>query len=211
MSNQRSRNFSLITYHSQEVIESVLCSRDVIRHWCYIIHDKDKKENSEELKEKHYHILINLNNAMTETALQKLFPVGQSTLSQIMRDKSNCFNYLTHADRPDKYQYQESELVSDDIEYWKGLSIGGDDNEKVLNILNDIMLHVPLREMAKRYGRDVVINYSKYASFATCIEREERIFRVENEVVDLLDDNSIRLVDLRTGVVVKKYKPNSKA
>ncbi len=206
MSNQRSRNFCLITYHEKENIEYVLKNNPVVRHWCCILHDKDKKEGSEELKEPHFHVLINLNNAMTERAVQKLFPSTQSTLSQIMRDKSNCFCYLTHEDVPDKHQYDEKDIMSDDLQWWKGLCEGGEDNEKFLNILNDITSNVPLREMARRYGRDIIINYGKYRDFANEMQRREQIEKRGKEIVELPDEKAVRLVDLATGEVVKYHR-----
>ena len=43
--NNRSRNYSLVTYHSEEILKSVLLSASLIRHFAYIYHDKDKKED----------------------------------------------------------------------------------------------------------------------------------------------------------------------
>jgi hypothetical protein len=44
------------------LIAKILDSQD-IRHYAYILHDKDKKENSDELKKPHYHFLVHFEQA----------------------------------------------------------------------------------------------------------------------------------------------------
>lgn len=173
--NERVRNYALITYHAKEVIEEVLkelVKSGRVRHWAYIIHDKDKDENGE-LKEKHIHILVQLNNAMSLSAVRALFPVGANTLAQPMYDKADCFNYLNHKDKPDKYQYPDEDIKADNMDYWKGLQKGEAD-DKTMCIIDDILSNIPFRVMVSRYGRDFVINYGKYASMAQMIRDEER-------------------------------------
>lgn len=172
MSEQRARNYALITYHSEEVIKTVLSEYSSrIRNFAYIMHDKDTKEDGS-LQEVHYHVLLQLTNAMTLSAVRKIFPVGQNTLGQIVRDKADCFNYLDHADCPEKYHYDHSLIVSNDLAYWEGLQ-SGEADDKTLSLLDDIIQDIPLRELARRYGRDVVLNYFKYREFAKMLRRLE--------------------------------------
>ena len=88
---------------------------------------------------------------------------------------SDCFSYLDHHDKPDKFQYDDSLIVCDDLAYWQGLK-KGDTEERVLNIVDDLIAHVPYRELVRRYGRDIVINYNKYWEFSKRVYHEERIF-----------------------------------
>ena len=199
------RNYALITYHSEEVINSVL-SHHNIRHWAYILHDKDKKDGTDELKEKHFHLLINLNNNMTESAVRKLFPEGQSTLAQPVKSKYGCWNYLTHADTPEKYQYSSDLVKCDDLKYWQGLQENGDDNEKFLNILRDIIARVPLIELAKRYGRDVIINYDKYRTFAHAVDLEETPFTPPDRCVLFRDETGTVIFDGATGEKLRERR-----
>jgi len=95
---ERSRNYAMITYHPQEVIEKVLqgyMAVGRIRHYAWIVHDKDM-DGDGKLKEKHIHLLLNLNNAMTVTAVRSLFPDGQNTLAQVVYDRACSFDYLIH-------------------------------------------------------------------------------------------------------------------
>lgn len=177
--NERSRNFCLITYHSEETLLSVLSRYSSrVRHYAYILHDRDTNDDGS-LKEKHFHLLLQLNNAMTLSAVRRLFPAvldekGKeiSTLGQPMRDKSDCFVYLDHADLPDKYHYPHDDIKSDDLGYWNGVQRGEAD-DKTLNIIDDIIACVPFRELAQRYGRDLVLNFSRYRDFAEAVRREE--------------------------------------
>lgn len=186
MTNNRCRNYALITYHPEEVIKSVLTLyAGRIRHFAYILHDKDIYPDDEHDKktgavihkkgdavEPHHHLLLCMNNPITQTAIRNLFPQGQTTLAQPIRDKADCFVYLNHKDKPEKYQYPDGDIVCDDLSYWQNVQ-SGESDDRTLNILDDILAGVGFRELAKRYGRDLVINYSKYWSFAKAVQRTE--------------------------------------
>ncbi len=170
MANRKSnrvRNYEMITYQSEEVIKAVLrIHKARIRHYAYILHDKDLKDDGEPAQA-HYHVLMVFNNAMTSTAVQKLFPDnGQNTFPAVMNDKADCFNYLDHSDCPDKYQYSRESIVCDDLDYWTDLQRGDTDDDRVLNIIDDILDNVPFYELARRYGRDLVVNYQRYKEYA---------------------------------------------
>lgn len=172
MSELRSRNYALITYHSEEVIKSVLAEYSSrIRHYAYIKHDKDTKDDGSP-QEVHHHILLQFTNALTLSACRKLFPIGQNTLGQAMRDKADCFKYLDHSDLPDKFHYDHSLIVSDDIKYWESTQ-SGEADEKTMSVLDDMIAGVSLRELVRRYGRDFVINYQRYREFAQMLRRVE--------------------------------------
>lgn len=198
----QSRNFSLVTYHSEEILKAVLLGVSRIRHFAYIYHDKDKKEDSEELKEPHFHVLLNLNQPMTESAVKKLFPADKTVLTQPMRDKASCWNYLTHEDKPDKFQYEKSLVKCDDLKYWESLQEGGNDQEKYINILRDIISRVPLMDLVERYGRDVIINYDKYRQFAHAVDMEERPFTPPERCVVLRNETGTTIIDGDTGQIL---------
>lgn len=173
MATERCRNWTLITYHPETVIEEVMrLQAGRIRHFAYILHDKDTDDEGKPLAV-HYHLLIQLNNAMTLRAVQGLFPPNQNTLGQAMRDKADCFNYLDHADKSGKYHYSHELIKSDDIGFWERCERGESDDKTML-IIDDIIACVSFRELAKRYGRDLVLNYQKYRDFAERVNCAER-------------------------------------
>ena len=72
-----------------------------------------------------------------------------------------AFEYLVHKNDPDKIQYQLSDVVTDDLPFWQTLVSSKPDNgEFVVDLANLSPL-----EMAVKYGRDYIKNYSKYADF----------------------------------------------
>lgn len=183
--NQRSYNFALVTYHTEEVIKSVLSLyAGAIKHYAYISHDKDYKEDGT-LKEKHYHIILSFYNNRTISAVRKLFPSYQNTLAQIVHDKTAMFAYLTHEDDLEKVQYDKSLVVCDDREYWDKLSMVGENDNRTLSLLEDIINRVPLRDMVLRYGRDFVINRQHYYYFAVRMMHQEEYLRSCEELKKL--------------------------
>ena len=195
MKNERNRNFAMVTYHSRETVENVLklyLQLGRVRHYAFIVHDKDKKPDGE-LKETHIHILLQLNNAMTLSALRNLFPNGNTTLGQPLRDKMDCFNYLTHKNTPEKYQYNENDIISDDLQYWKEAQKTGSENDRTCELIRDILNNVDYWTMLDRYGRDYVINFDKYHSFAS------RVSYQQNQAVSATSKPC--LIDEETGEV----------
>lgn len=192
--SKRSRNYALITYLPESLFSCVLEKNKMVRHYAYILHDKDKNADGE-LKEKHHHVLINLNNAMTLSAVRAMFPQivnGETvnTLGQSIYDKERSFVYLTHEDEEDesKYIYPEESIKSDDISYWKSKSYLDDKTDVTLSIIDDIMKGVKLYDLACRYGREIIIYYDKYRYFAEqCkdeLRDEERRERWEKETME---------------------------
>lgn len=205
---ERVRNWALITYHLEEVIKSVLqVNTGRIRHWAYILHDKDTNEDGS-LKQSHYHVLIQLNNAMTMSACRALFPTEQNTLAQPQYDKAASFLYLTHKDQPDKYQYPDTDIICDNPDYWKKLQESGEDDDKTVNIIDDIIACVPFRELMRRYGRDLVINYSRYREFAEAVRKEECAapFIPSDEVIVFKDKTGVQIINGETGETVVRHR-----
>ena len=191
MKNERFRNYSLVSYHKADIIKQTLeylVSVGRVRHWAFIPHDKDK-DSENKLKEIHIHILVQLNNAMSLSAVRALFPAGANTLAQPMLDKTDCFNYLTHKDKTDKYQYDECNIVADNMEYWKSLQKGVAD-DKTIFIIEDLIAGCPFRTMVMRYGRDFVINYAKFASMALMIKDESTQFSPAKPRAFLIDEDT---------------------
>ncbi len=233
MADIRFRNYGLITYHSEEVVKMVLqVHAKRIRHWAYILHDKDTYEHDVyekdekgnttanllhrkgDIKEKHFHLLLCMNNAMSLAAVRNLFPTGANTLGQGIRDKSDCFNYLNHKDKPEKYQYPDEAIICDNPDYWKSIQ-GGEDDDRTINILDDIISGVGFRELAKRYGRDLVVNYHKYWEFAKAVERTERADieklpeGMTSENVNVHDETIFENVHPETGEILADFEIES--
>lgn len=109
-------------YLTLEKITEVL-QRPCVKKFAYILHDKDvytsddfqKGKCSEEdigsLKKPHYHVLLWFWSPQQLKYISEWFGVAENYLNTI---KSNvgAVEYLTHKNRPEKYQYDNSEVVS---------------------------------------------------------------------------------------------------
>lgn len=170
MASQRFRKFFCITYDTLEQVANFV-KNERIKHFAYILHDKDFT-NDGLPKEPHIHLYLEYEHARTENSLRyelDHFFIGNS-FTEVCYDKPLALRYLVHADDISKTQYS-ADLVYTNISNF--LFMETDDNT-ALNILDDIKNKVGFRELVKRYGREVVINYNKYRDYLTLIQQEER-------------------------------------
>lgn len=171
--NGRFYNYNCITYLSEEEINYYMATNNV-KHYAYIKHDKCKLEDGTD-EQTHYHLLIVFRNARSLKAVQRSFPSRQNTRVEVMLDIYESFVYLDHKYEADerKYKYSHDDIKSDDITYWDSLGKRGEMDDKTICIINDVMNRVHPRELLRRYGRDIVMNYEKYRYFAGLIISHE--------------------------------------
>lgn len=177
--NFRSRHWSLTTY-STLVEFSPLISQ--CSEYAYILHDKEESEP-------HYHILCIFKNAKTFTAVRSYIQGSQNTFGEPARDLNALYRYLTHKDNPDKYHYEDTEIVSSSPFYW--LQIANQDQfakdgEKALNLLEDINAKKSYRYMVLTYGRDYIKNRFVYEEMAyKLFIQEHNQEELEHKIVDI--------------------------
>lgn len=163
----------------QEVLQAL--EKMPIRHYAFIIHDKDTYKESTEThrigdkKDSHVHIVINLQEKTGWKKVKKMFTdiLGEKCgiiLSDI-KDTENATLYLTHeteqAKKDGKHIYDRSEVVTDNYEYWVSKETKQANKEEKQDSLqlffNDCMaLGYVDKEMyiqyIQQYGRDFIIN-----------------------------------------------------
>lgn len=143
----RTRSWSIILYEDPSVVFSSLLS--ISQHHAYIFHDKDDVAP-------HYHMLVLLPNAKTQSAVMSYFAGCQNVLFEPIRDRYQAFRYLTHKDNPEKYQYPDELVQKDNDVFWTNLTDAptARDGESALQMLNDILDRKPFSYMVLTYGRD---------------------------------------------------------
>lgn len=83
--------------------------------YAWILHDKDVDKEGE-LKDPHYHIYLEFPNARSLNSIAEELNIPPNMI-EVVRDKNGILKYLTHANNPEKYQYDISEIHSNfDIE-----------------------------------------------------------------------------------------------
>ena len=178
----RARPWTVVFYGTQRELFSILHTYDCrINKYAFIKHDKchyleDLIEGTKvihkkgELEKEHFHVLVDFFNGHTFSSVKRIFTTeNDKPRVEKITDRVAQYRYLTHKDNPEKYQYDESAIISNDINYYEKLCLEGDkvDNDnKAECIIMDILKGVSPRIMLSRYGREYVINYQKYQDFA---------------------------------------------
>lgn len=178
----RVRFFSLISYAPVEFIHDV-CEKKSL-YYAYILHDRDVNEMGVPF-EPHFHILLQTLNAHEPSAVCKWFrgQHGQNTFAEEVYSTS-IYDYLTHNGFEDKFQYSQESIVSNDIGKFKNVCDLA--NIKTIQLLDDINTGKPLRYLASTYGRDFVLNSSKYINFAYAMRDEERLNSINLETGEII-------------------------
>lgn len=177
MKNEGSKNmsryysFRLISYLNKESIEKIC--KEKCNHYAYIYHDKDTTEEGNP-KEPHFHIVCTTKQPKSINSIRREFDdtSGQNTLAKVADDMQLAYNYLTHKDNPEKYQYKTEEITHDDIKYW--IKVSKDENtERPSNeeFIKDLFKFNPL-QMSKKYGRDYIKNFERYDYFRRYVSEE---------------------------------------
>lgn len=168
--NKRSRLFAIMTYATEEDIKAVIEEKkELLRYWCYICHDKDKKPETDEPVQSHFHILFECFNPYTIKAIRNWFGWCRdedgkqvTTLAQVVVFRKGIVDYLTHENTPEKYRYEMSDVVN----LPDALSIYGvkprDDEDNALRVIDDMLSGLNYYELIRRYGREFIINNRHY-------------------------------------------------
>lgn len=171
----RAYNWFIVTYNDIANLKPLL---DTATKYAYIKHDKD-------IAQPHYHIMLYTVREISFNQLKTIVnscynPNKQNTFYQPIKDKKIAFRYLTHKDNPDKYQYNDSEIVCTDINFFSLEKSVKDFTE----LLDDILKRVSLRDMAKKWGRDFIINRLKYVEYANLMSVQEKGITLDGEIIN---------------------------
>lgn len=174
---KKSRKFSLVSYVPAEHILQVLQSHSKsIRGFAYATHDKDLNDDGT-LKAIHTHIVLWLYDGRALDDIRRWFRYTDSdgqavnTLGQFCLDISSAYEYLTHQNTPEKYQYSPDIVVCTDESLFENASEVNEDS--ALGALNDLIDGMPLREVAAKYGRDFIFHYHHIKLLLDDIKRSE--------------------------------------
>ena len=171
--NKRTRNWSLVVYLDEITLAQRLAVLENVRYFAYIVHDKDKLENGEP-KPKHIHLAVCLNSARTLQQIAMRFTdITQNAgnaFGQPTRSNKAIIEYFTHQNEPEKYQYAEDKIVSNNIDYFKNDET---DEDNTYMIVEDIIKGKPLRELIKLYGRELLYHYTQFKDVANDIIQQE--------------------------------------
>ena len=75
------------------------------------LHDKDLNPTGE-AKKAHYHVLLVYSGPTTYNAVSKFTASLNATIPQALESVRGMYRYFSHKDNPEKYQYNEAEIVT---------------------------------------------------------------------------------------------------
>lgn len=112
LDHPKSRNFFVRTYNSLQTVESMLANKtETIKHCHYIVHNQDL------VKSRHIHLVIVTVGVTTADTIYGWFKdclddnnrYG-NTFVQYANDIRYCYQYLVHANDPEKERYDVAEI-----------------------------------------------------------------------------------------------------
>ena len=153
-------SWNIVTYTDLNLVIDIL--KDFATHYVYILHDKDNVDN-------HFHLLITFKRAYSIKKVLSFFPTYANTFlyPNEKRDFAGDFLYLTHSNCSDKFHYDNNALVSNDLDFYLSFLNLKSNETKNVDLLNDICLvvKIDLNFLVTKYGRDFMLNCSRYLSF----------------------------------------------
>lgn len=171
----KTRTICSVTYGTEEDIKKLIEyeKKFNLQAVAYILHDKEESE-------KHYHIIWRFENPRIENCIKKDYEyigVKQNCFPNKCKSIYKAYRYLTHEDEKNKPKYEEKEIKGVNIEYIKQLAQESAPKEQkedsAMQIIDDIIDGISIRDMVTKYGRDFVINIGKYEYVAQLINHEE--------------------------------------
>lgn len=152
--------------------------------YAYCYHNKDLD------KQPHVHLLLIF---PVEKTGQDILDMCASHFEENVRiepitNKQKAYEYLIHKNDPYKWQYSNSERVTNNARCFKGMNssvatndrlrsgVAADRKPDVHELIDDLLDGKLSRvEMAKKYGRDYIRNMTKYDDFKRAVALENQL------------------------------------
>lgn len=185
------RKISILTYANKLQVETILeRKKGAYTDYAYIVHDKDKAPP-------HIHIFMCFGSDRRGTDILKWFDnlideKGQliNTRFETVKSSESLLDYLTHKNEADKVHYSETDIVYSSEQAREKLLEDTADNG--FGALDEMLNEIPLREIARKYGKDFIRNYYSYKALKNDIIDEER--KIEQK---LARDKQIDLIQTK--------------
>lgn len=163
---QRSSKFiSGICYDLEGLLNFLKDNNSVVDEYAYILHDRDVKDDGTP-KEPHYHFLLVLRRSRRLADIQSCMKktLQGNVMLQSCHSVLASYGYLTHENDDNKFSYDESSIVSSaDSSFWKANTSSNDfdiSSDTIMTAYLDLLNSMPLKECARKYGRDFIIHYN---------------------------------------------------
>ena len=160
----RTRNFATVVYPESAPKDwKEVLSMEFIPSFISPLHNKDKNPTGE-VKKEHYHVMIMFEGVKTLDQAQEIFEKIGGVGCEKINSLRGYARYLIHLDNPDKYQYDEKDLIS----------MCGADYHGICNLVTD--KYKAIKEMIEYCSENNVYAYSDLLEY--CMVNKFDWFRV---------------------------------
>lgn len=181
----RSRNHAVECYCTEEELQIILCKHyKQIIHFAFNLHDCDVFDSGEkagQLKQPHFHICLHLNNDYSIEQVISWFKekTNGNVFDELLLYKTRCYQYLCHSNHPDKYQYDENLVVTDNKGFWYNKE------SRAMSIIFDYLHSQDEVYMCNTYGREWIVNGAKYKEAAHKMSRKvQEPYLLDGKILD---------------------------
>lgn len=120
---------------------------------CSPLHDKDiTDEVSKEKKKEHYHIILSFSGPVTDKTVKDIMHELNQPIPIPLESVRGYYRYFTHADNPEKYQYNEK-----DIKVFNGFD--------VCDVMNSFEVYTNLKLIQDIICEHQILEYSILMDF----------------------------------------------
>ena len=140
-------------YLSEDTLKKAIASQDCIDKWCYVLHDKDVRDDGTP-KAPHWHVYLHFTDSRQFDYIAKWFEIEPQYVGKIKGKRfGDGIEYASHHNAPEKYQYPFSEVHAN-FDYEKAVLKNVKDKENSANITKIIfiILHLIRRSSEVHYS-----------------------------------------------------------
>jgi len=170
---------------TEEYVSDICKNWSVIKDYAYIKHDRDLNEDGTTV-ESHIHLMLRFNCAVpTSAILKKLEGVCEVQHLQRMKSWNAAMAYLCHDNKPEKYQYDHCNVVSN-FDWEKDAEKGVSGYKRLDLIISQIDTGI-----CKRYNITDYVTVQEYTRWKTKIDnafsyRDVKLLNEVNRIMDVV-------------------------
>lgn len=177
------KKIAIMTYAKASQVELILKNHEnAIGAYAWIVHDKDKTDI-------HSHIFMTFNSDRRGVDILKWFECTTdqkdekaNTRYEAVKSNEGLISYLTHEKNPEKHHYEEKEIhySSEDA---RNELLETCDVDNGFDALEMMLNNIPLKDIARKHGRDFIRHYISYKTLADDIRKAERRKEEDKEML----------------------------
>ena len=163
------KKIAIMCYEEEALEYFIQVSRPYSFAWIW--HDKDTNEDGTSVAP-HIHAVLKYSTGIRVSHLKKCF--NQNVFMEVPFNDEAIDDYLVHSNHPDKYQYDRGGVHTWTEHGKRAFFVSEQEfrEDTMTELINDLQT-LSMRQLAIKYGRDMMLNYDKYRTFIKNMIAEE--------------------------------------